>query len=59
MICGNGDGGIYLINVCIGVFIWGFVMLKCGVNVFFVVVGDKVFMLYGEDNIDNMNFGCV
>ncbi len=59
LIGGNADGGIYAMNARTGKSIWGFRMSRRGLNTTPVVVGDKVFISHGEDNIDNSEFGRV
>ena len=59
LIGGNADGGIYAMNARTGKSIWGFRMSRRGLNTTPVVVGDKVYISHGEDNIDNTEFGRV
>ena len=59
IIGGNADGGIYAMNARTGKPIWGFRMSLRGLNTTPVVVGDKVYISHGEDNIDNAEFGRV
>ena len=59
LIGGNADGGVYAMNARTGKPIWGFQMSRRGLNTTPVVVGDKVFISHGEDNIDNTEFGRV
>ena len=59
LIGGNADGGVYAMQARTGKPIWGFQMSKRGLNTTPVVVGDKVFISHGEDNIDNREFGRV
>ena len=59
LIGGNADGGIYAMNARTGKSIWGFRMSRRGLNTTPVVVGDKVYISHGEDNIDNVEFGRV
>jgi outer membrane protein assembly factor BamB len=59
LVGGNADGAIYAMNARTGKPIWGFRMSLRGLNTTPVVVGDKVFISHGEDNIDNQEFGRV
>lgn len=59
MVGGNADGGVYAMNARTGKPIWGFQMSKRGLNTTPVIVGDKVYISHGEDNIDNQEFGRV
>ena len=59
LIGGNGDGNLYAINARTGQKIWGFAMSKAALNTTPVVLGNRVFIAQGADNIDNAEFGRV
>ncbi len=59
LIGGNGDGNLYAINARTGQKIWGFAMSKAALNTTPVVLGNRVFIAHGADNIDNEEFGRV
>ncbi|MBX3419409.1 MAG: PQQ-binding-like beta-propeller repeat protein [Pirellulaceae bacterium] len=59
LIGGNGDGGVYAMNARTGKPLWGFVMSKSAINASPVVVGNRVFVSHGQDNVDSPEFGSV
>ncbi len=59
LIGGNGDGNLYAISARTGQKIWGFAMSKAALNTTPVVLGNRVFIAHGADNIDNEEFGRV
>jgi outer membrane protein assembly factor BamB len=59
LIGGGADGGIHAINARTGNPVWSFDMSRRGLNAAPVVVGHRVYISHGEDNIDNLEFGRV
>lgn len=59
LIGGNGNGGVYCINARTGEKIWGFMISKRGLNSTPVVDDNKVYVTFGEDNIDNNAYGRI
>ncbi len=59
LIGGNCDGHLYSINARTGKPIWSFKLSRRGLSETPAVVGDRVYMSHGEDNIDNTEFGRV
>ncbi|MCH2210516.1 MAG: PQQ-binding-like beta-propeller repeat protein [Fuerstiella sp.] len=59
LIGGGADGGIHAINARTGKAIWSFDMSRRGLNAAPAVVGHRVYISHGEDNIDNTNFGRI
>ncbi len=47
---GNGDGGIYALQVATGMKVWGFALSKRGINSSVVVDGNVVYASHSEDN---------
>lgn len=52
LIGGNGDGGIYAIQVATGKNVWAFPFSKRGINSSVVVNGTDVFASHSEENVD-------
>ena len=52
LIGGNGDGGIYALQVGTGKKVWGFPLSKRGINSSVVVDGPHVFASHSEENVD-------
>ena len=52
LIGGNGDGGIYALQVASGKKVWGFPLSKRGINSSVVVDGHHVFASQSEENVD-------
>lgn len=52
LITGNGDGGIYGMQVATGLKVWEFPMSKRGINSSVVVDGARVFASHSEENVD-------
>lgn len=59
LIGGGADGGIHAINARTGTPAWSFRMSRRGLNAAPAVVGHRVYISHGEDNIDNTNFGRI
>ena len=59
LIGGGADGGIHAINSRSGQAVWSFAMSRRGLNAAPAVVGHRVYISHGEDNIDNTNFGRI
>jgi len=59
LIGGGADGGIHAINSRSGQPIWSFRMSRRGLNAAPAVVGHRVYISHGEDNIDTTNFGRI
>ena len=59
LVGGNCNGHVYAMNARTGKPIWEFKMSMRGLNETPVIVGDKVYISHGEDNIDNTEFGRV
>ncbi|MCH2202937.1 MAG: PQQ-binding-like beta-propeller repeat protein [Fuerstiella sp.] len=59
LIGGGADGGIHAVNARTGKAIWSFHMSRRGLNAAPAVVGHRVYISHGEDNIDNTNFGRI
>ena len=52
LIGGNGDGGIYALQIATGMKVWGFPLSKRGINSSVVVDGHHVFASHSEENVD-------
>ncbi len=52
LIAGNGDGGVYALQVATGKKVWGFPMSKRGLNSSVVVDGNIVYASHSEENSD-------
>ena len=52
LITGNGDGGIYGMQVATGIKVWGFPLSKRGINSSVVVDGTMVYASHSEENVD-------
>ena len=52
LIAGNGDGGVYALQVATGKKVWAFPMSKRGINSSVVVDGNIVYASHSEENID-------
>lgn len=52
LITGNGDGGIYALQVSTGKKVWAFPMSKRGINSSIVVDGNIVYASHSEENSD-------
>ncbi len=52
LITGNGDGGIYALQVATGKKVWAFPLSKRGINSSIVADGTHVFASHSEENID-------
>ena len=52
LIGGNGDGGIYALQVTTGKKVWAFPLSKRGINSSVVVEGSHVFASHSEENVD-------
>ncbi len=52
LIAGNGDGGVYALQVATGKKVWAFPMSKRGLNSSVVVDGSIVYASHSEENID-------
>lgn len=59
LIGGGADGGIHAINARSGAPVWSFRMSRRGLNAAPAVVGHRVYISHGEDNIDNTKFGRI
>ncbi len=59
LIGGGADGGIHAINARTGQAVWSFRMSRRGLNAAPAVVGHRVYISHGEDNIDNTKFGRI
>ena len=59
LIGGGSDGGIHAINSRSGQPVWSFNMSRRGLNAAPAVVGHRVYISHGEDNIDNTKFGRI
>lgn len=59
LIGGGADGGIHAINARTGKSVWSFHMSRRGLNAAPAVVGHRVYISHGEDNIDNTRFGRI
>ncbi len=59
LIGGGADGGIHAIQARSGKPKWSFRMSRRGLNATPVVVGHRVYISHGEDNIDTTKFGRV
>lgn len=52
LITGNGDGGIYAMQVATGLKVWEFPISKRGINSSVVVDGTMVYASHSEENVD-------
>jgi len=52
LIMGNGDGGIYGLQVATGKKVWGFPLSKRGINSSVLVTGTDVYASHSEENVD-------
>ncbi len=52
LITGNGDGGIYAMQVATGLKVWEFALSKRGINSSVVVDGSTVYASHSEENVD-------
>ena len=52
LITGNGDGGIYALQVATGKKVWAFPLSKRGINSSVVTDGAHVFASHSEENVD-------
>ena len=52
LITGNGDGGIYGLQVATGKKVWEFPLSKRGINSSVVVAGNDVYASHSEENVD-------
>ena len=59
LIGGGADGGIHAIHARTGQPQWSFRMSRRGLNAAPVVVGHRVYISHGEDNIDTTRFGRI
>ena len=53
LITGNGDGGIYAIQVGTGKKVWGFPLSKRGINSSVVIDNNLVYASHSEENVDS------
>ncbi|HEY2827753.1 MAG TPA: PQQ-binding-like beta-propeller repeat protein [Pirellulales bacterium] len=59
MVIGSADGCVWGIQPRTGKAIWNFRMSRRGLNLSPTVVGNRVYMAQGEENLDNMTAGCL
>jgi outer membrane protein assembly factor BamB len=59
MIIGSADGCVWGIQPRTGKKLWNFRMSSRGLNLSPAVVGDRVYMAQGEQNLDNMTAGAL
>lgn len=52
LITGNGDGGIYALQVATGKKVWDFPLSKRGINSSVLVNGNDVYASHSEENVD-------
>lgn len=52
LIAGNGDGGIYAMQVATGIKVWEFSLSKRGINSSVAVDGTTVYASHSEENVD-------
>ncbi|MBI1354999.1 MAG: PQQ-binding-like beta-propeller repeat protein [Acidobacteria bacterium] len=52
LLAGNGDGGIYALQVQTGKKVWGYLLSKRGINTSVVEENGVVFASHSEDNLD-------
>ena len=59
LISGNGDGAVYAIKPQTGEKVWGFMAAKRAINTGVVVLGNRVIVSHGDENLNTSELGLI